>query len=88
MYSKIEKYIIKHFGYGIVLGFIFTLLLKEYFYTLIYSEITYENKDSIDFLLEFLQSTFTIAILYTLGSIVVYIFPPDNKSINKTETKK
>lgn len=79
MYSNIEKYIIKHFSYGIVLGFLFTLFLKEQFCLLIHGEITYEETNSVDFLITFLQSTFTIAIIYTLVATIVYIYLPDKK---------
>lgn len=79
LYSYFEKYLIKHFIYGIIFGFLYALLIRDYFVIFQGDVIDIVNNSVFEFIYGFAKSMFTVAILYTLISILGYIYLP-NKS--------
>lgn len=79
MFSYFEKYIIKHFIYGIILGFLYTLFLKDFFVLLFNSDIDLDSGAFSGGIINFLKSMFTVAIVYSLLSIIYFINFKKNK---------
>lgn len=76
MYSIFEKYLLKHFLYGILIGFLYALLLSDHL-PFFYGGIEYLSEAPIiNFLINILQMIFTIAILYTLFAVLYYMYKP------------
>ncbi|WP_414054999.1 hypothetical protein [Macrococcus equi] len=87
MYSHFEKFVIKHFVYGMIFGFLYTLLFKDIFGIFLSEMIDVVDNSTLDFIVGFLKSMFIIAVVYTLLAIIFYINSSQRKKLKAIEMK-